>query len=58
LSLEWKIDGLIHSPIDSDISEILFSESTGYSKKMLRVTMVLSEEGDSIELSWIVTIRN
>jgi len=58
LNLEWRIDSLIHSPIDSDISEILFTERTGYSKKMLDVTMVLSEEGDSIELEWIVAIRN
>ncbi|NQT62898.1 MAG: hypothetical protein HQ556_08080 [Candidatus Marinimicrobia bacterium] len=58
LNLEWKIDNLIHSPIDSDISEILFTERTGYSKKMLNVTLVLEEEGDSIELEWIVAIRN
>ena len=58
LNLEWKIDSQIHSPIDSDISELLFSERTGYSKKMLNVKLVLSEEGDSIELEWIVAIRN
>jgi len=58
MNLEWKIDSQIHSPIDSDISELLFSERTGYSKKMLNVKLVLSEEGDSIELEWIVAIRN
>ena len=58
LNLEWKIDNLIHSPIDSEISEILFTERTGYSKKMLNVKLVLSEKGDSIELEWIVAIRN
>lgn len=58
LILEWKIDTLIHNPIDSDISELLFTERTGYSKKMLNVKMVLAEAGDSIELEWIVAIRN
>ena len=58
LSLEWKIDSAIHSPIDSEISELLFTERTGYSKKMLNVKMVLAEAGDSIELEWIVAIRN
>ncbi len=58
LNLEWKIDSQIHSPIDSDISELLFTERTGYSKKMLSVKLVLTEEGDSIELEWIVAIRN
>ncbi|MBT3228740.1 MAG: hypothetical protein HOD43_13915 [Candidatus Marinimicrobia bacterium] len=56
--LEWKIDTVTHSPIDSDISGLLFSESTGYSKKMLTVNMQLVEEGDSISLEWIVAIRN
>ncbi len=58
VNLEWKIDSLIHSPIDSDITTITFTERTGYSKKMLDVTMVLEEEDDSIELEWIVAIRN
>jgi type II secretory pathway component PulJ len=57
-NLEWKIDTLIHSPIDSEISELLFTERTGYSKKMLTVKMVLAEAGDSIELEWLVAIRN
>ncbi|NQV40730.1 MAG: prepilin-type N-terminal cleavage/methylation domain-containing protein [Candidatus Marinimicrobia bacterium] len=58
LILEWKIDTLIHNPIDSDISELLFTERTGYSKKMLTVKMVMEEAGDGIELEWIVAIRN
>lgn len=57
-NLEWKIDNVTHSPIDSDISELLFSERTGYSKKMLTVNMQLVEQGDSISLEWIVAIRN
>lgn len=56
--LVWEIDTLTHNPVDSDISEILFSERAGYSKKILTVHLTLAEEGDSIELEWVVAIRN
>lgn len=56
--LEWTIDSLTHFPIDSDVSTILFTESSGYSKKMLNVIMVMEVADDSIELEWIVAIRN
>jgi len=57
-SLVWKIDTVAHSPIDSDISLLNFSERTGYTKKMLTVDMQLVESGDTISLEWLVAIRN
>jgi len=57
-SLEWTIDSAMHNPIDSDIAELLFTERTGYSKRMLTVNMQLVEGGDSLSLEWIVAIRN
>lgn len=56
--LEWEIDSLIHHPIDSGIAELLFTERTGYTKKILNVKIVMSEADDSIELEWIVAVRN
>ncbi|NQV49656.1 MAG: prepilin-type N-terminal cleavage/methylation domain-containing protein [Candidatus Marinimicrobia bacterium] len=56
--LLWKIDSLSHNPIDSDVSQLLFSEYTGFSKKMLTITMAMTVEEDSLELAWDVAIRN
>lgn len=56
--LEWEIDSLIHYPIDSDISAMTFRERMGYTKKILNARITMSEGDDSIELEWIVAIRN
>jgi len=56
--LIWKIDSLSHNPIDSDISQLLFTEHMGFSKKMLTITMAMSVAEDSLELTWEVAIRN
>jgi Tfp pilus assembly protein PilE len=56
--LVWKIDSLTHFPIDSDISYILFSTRSGYSKTILDVSMSLSQGSDTLALEWIVSLRN
>ncbi len=58
LQLQWKIDSLIHYPIDSDITQLIFSERTGYSRKILNLSMQLFEASDTLELEWLVVIRN
>lgn len=57
-TLKWGIDSTTHYPIDSGVSEILFTERAGYQKQLLDVKVVMTEAGDSIELQWIVAIRN
>jgi len=56
--LAWEIDSLTHYPIDSDIAGLVFTERSGYTKKMLNVQISLSASDDSIDLEWIVAIRN
>ena len=57
-TLAWQIDSVAHQPIDSDVSSLQFSERAGYSKKQLTISMQLSEDGDTLELDWLVSIRN
>lgn len=56
--LVWTIDTLAHNPIDSQIDLLTFTESSGYSKKMLTVNLRMIVDSDSLELEWLVTIRN
>ncbi|MEA3288301.1 MAG: prepilin-type N-terminal cleavage/methylation domain-containing protein [Candidatus Marinimicrobia bacterium] len=56
--LVWQIDTTTHQPIDSDISQLQFSQQPGFSKKQLTISMQLSEAGDTVELDWLVSIRN
>ncbi len=56
--LVWNIDTTAHNPIDSDVSGLLFRERAGYSKKILTVQMNIVEGTDSLQLEWMVAIRN
>ena len=56
--LRWTIDTLTHNPIDSQIDLLTFTESTGYSSKMLTIHLNMIVDSDSLELEWLVTIRN
>lgn len=57
-SLVWTVDSLIHYPVDSDISSIAFIKRTGYSKTILDISMHIAEGGDTLELDWLVSLRN
>jgi len=57
-NLEWTIDSLTHYPIDASVSQILFTERTGYTKKILNVKITMSQSEDSIDLEWVVAVRN
>lgn len=56
--LKWNIDTLVSYPVDSDISQMIFTEDVGYSKKLLNIEMQLVEDTDSLELVWLISIRN
>ncbi len=56
--LVWTIDTIAHNPIDSEIDQLIFTESTGYSKKMLTINLNMIVDTDSLALEWLVTIRN
>ncbi|NQV15362.1 prepilin-type N-terminal cleavage/methylation domain-containing protein [bacterium] len=57
-NLKWMIDTVTVYPIDSHISTLLFTQETGYSKKLLNIEMHLYQETDSLELVWLISIRN
>jgi len=57
-SLVWGVDSWLHYPIDSRVSNILFSQRSGYSKTILDISMVLSEGTDTLNLDWMISIRN
>lgn len=57
-TLEWTVDSIIHVPVDSDISNLLFTERTGTYGKVLDVTMDLCSEEDTLSVAWTITLRN
>lgn len=56
--LIWEIDSLAHYPLDSDVSSILFSAYTGNNTEMLNINIQIFESTDTLDLEWIVSIRN
>ncbi|MCF7824526.1 MAG: prepilin-type N-terminal cleavage/methylation domain-containing protein [Candidatus Marinimicrobia bacterium] len=56
--LVWGVDSLLHYPIDSEVSSILFTRRNGYSKTILDISLQLSEGTDNLSLDWMISIRN
>lgn len=56
--LAWEIDSLAHYPVDSDVSSILFESYTGNNTDMLNIEIQIAESNDTLNLEWIVSIRN
>jgi len=56
--LVWEIDSLAHYPLDSDVSSILFTSYEGNNTDMLNIDIDITEDTDTLELEWIVSIRN
>jgi len=54
----WTVDSIAHYPIDSEVSGLLFSQRTGFSKTLLDISMDLVAGDNSLSLSWIVSVRN
>jgi Tfp pilus assembly protein PilE len=57
-TLLWEVDSNSHFPIDSEVSGILFTRRTGFSKTLLDINIDLIAGEDSLPLAWLVAIRN
>lgn len=57
-SLVWGIDSLLHYPVDSDVSSILFTKRNGYSKTLLDLSLQLAADTDTLNLDWLIALRN
>ncbi|MBT3253634.1 MAG: hypothetical protein HN995_00520 [Candidatus Marinimicrobia bacterium] len=58
-TLLWVTDDSIsHNPVDSEISDLLFTERVGNIGKILNVSMNLISDEDTLEVTWSITLRN
>ena len=57
-TLEWMIDTISHNPVDCNVADLVFTESTGNFGKILKVTMNLVSDEDTLEAAWTITLRN
>lgn len=58
-TLLWVTDDSItHNPVDSRISDLLFTERTGNIGKILNVSMKLISDDDTLSVAWSLTLRN
>ena len=58
-TLLWVTDDSItHNPVDSHISDLLFTERTGNIGKILNVSMNLISNDDTLSVAWSLTLRN
>ena len=56
--LIWGVDSVAHYPLDSDVASILFTSYTGNHTEMLNIDIQIAEGNDTLDLEWIVSIRN
>ena len=58
-TLLWVTDdSIIHHPVDSEISDLLFTERVGNIGKILSVSMNLISAEDTLACAWTITLRN
>ena len=58
-TLLWVTDDSVtHNPVDSDISDLLFTERVGNINKILTVSMNLISDEDTLAVAWSITLRN
>ncbi|MEA3287327.1 MAG: prepilin-type N-terminal cleavage/methylation domain-containing protein [Candidatus Marinimicrobia bacterium] len=57
-SLQWMIDSTTHTPVDCEVSELVFTERNGNHSKLLNLSMNLSSAGDTLACEWSITLRN
>jgi len=55
---QWMVDSTTHTPIDAEISDLVFTEQTGNFGKLLNLNMNLCSTGDTLALEWSITLRN
>ena len=51
-------DSINHYPVDSEVSDLLFSERVGSIGKVLTLSMNLISEDDTLACAWTITLRN
>ena len=52
------VDSTIHNPVDANVSDLLFTATTGSNSKRLAIDMNLSKDGDTLAGEWFITLRN
>jgi len=58
-TLLWVTDDSVtHNPVDSEISDLLFTEKVGNIGKILNVSMNLISDEDTLAVAWTITLRN
>ena len=58
-TLLWVTDDSVtHNPVDSRISDLLFTERVGNINKILNVSMNLISDEDTLAVAWTLTLRN
>ena len=57
-NLRWMVDSTTHTPIDSEITDLVFAERTGNYGKILDLSMNLCSAGDTLAVEWSITLRN
>lgn len=58
-TLLWVTNDTIdHNPVDSEISDLLFTERVGNIGKILSLSMNLISDEDTLSCAWTITLRN
>ncbi len=57
-TLKWMIDSTNHTPVDCEISDLIFTEHVGNFGKLLDLNMNLISSGDTLACAWSITLRN
>lgn len=58
-TLLWVTDDSItHNPVDSEISDLFFSERVGSMGKILEMSLNLISDDDTLACEWSITLRN
>ena len=58
-TLLWVTDDTInHTPVDCEISDLLFTERVGNIGKILSLSMNLISDEDTLGCAWTITLRN
>lgn len=57
-TLNWTTNGLIHNPVDADVTTLSFSEDNSSSGKRITMGITLLSGGNTLDYEWIIAFRN
>ena len=57
-TLQWMVDSTTHTPVDCEVSDLVFTERTGNHSKLLTLNLNLCSAGDTLACAWSITLRN